>query len=149
MPQDALGLGKFTWPEYPLDVEQNKALEKEWNDFENECQQKINELKIKQQKAEQEFLTQSGLRNQHFIQASQNGEYAQLMPGYAAKAIKKLGPLVNDVNGNMSFVFAQALEPVLRAKERAYEYDKALSEKQEMLDKKYENPKLVKERKIL
>jgi tetratricopeptide (TPR) repeat protein len=26
MPQDALGLGKFNWPEYPLDVEQNKLL---------------------------------------------------------------------------------------------------------------------------
>ena len=27
MPQDALGLAKFTWPEYPLNVEQNKMLE--------------------------------------------------------------------------------------------------------------------------
>ena len=28
MPADPLGLTKFTWPEYPLDVEQNKLLEK-------------------------------------------------------------------------------------------------------------------------
>ena len=39
MPQDALGLTKFTWPEYPLNVEQNKLLVKEWNDFKNECEQ--------------------------------------------------------------------------------------------------------------
>ena len=115
MPQDALGLGKFTWPEYPLDVEQNKMLEKEWNDFKNDCQQKINELKIKQQKAEQEYITQSGLRAQHVLQASQKGQYAQLMPGYAAKAIKKIGPGVNDANGNMSFVFAKELDPVENA----------------------------------
>ena len=139
MPQDALGLGKFTWPEYPLDVEQNKMLEKEWNDFKNDCQQKINELKIKQQKAEQEYLTQSGLRTQHVIQASQKGQYAQLMPGYAAKAIKKLGPGVNDVNGNMSFVFAKELDPVVKALTAAAGHENILGEKQELLDKKYED----------
>ncbi|HRF25208.1 MAG TPA: hypothetical protein PLR98_13625, partial [Chitinophagaceae bacterium] len=112
MPQDALGLEKFTWPEYPMDVEQNKLLEKEWKDFKNECQQKINELQIKQAKLEAENITQSGLRTKMIIEASQKGEYVQLIPGYAAKAIKKLGPGVNDINGNMSFVFANELEQV-------------------------------------
>ncbi len=139
MPQDALGLGKFNWPEYPLDVEQNKLSEKEWAEFKNECEQKINELKIKQQQAEQEYVTQSGIRNQHVIQASQHGQYVQLMPGYAAKAIKKLGPGVNDVNGNMSFVFASALEPVTKALKAAGDYENELNKKQEALDKKYED----------
>ena len=139
MPQDALGLDKFNWPEYPLDVEQNKLSEKEWNDFKNECQQKIDELKTKQQQAEQEYVKQSGLRNQHVIQASQNGQYVQLMPGYAAKAIKKLGPGVNDVNGNQSFVFTAALEPVTKALTAAGGYENELGKKQESLDKKYEN----------
>ncbi len=139
MPQDALGLGKFSWPDYPLDVEQNKLSEKEWNDFKNECKQKINELEIKQQKAEQEYLTQSGLRSQQVIQASQKGQYVQLIPGYAAKAIKKLGPGVNDINGNMSFVFVSALEPVTKALIAAGGYENILSEKQELLDKKYED----------
>lgn len=139
MPQDALGLGKFTWPEYPLDVEQNKLLEKEWNDFKKECQQKINELKTKQQRAEQESITQSGKRAQQVIQASQKGQYAQLMPGYAAKAIKKLGPGVNDVNGNMSFVFAKELEPVVKALTAVAGYENILDEKQKLLDEKYED----------
>lgn len=137
MPQDALGLGKFTWPEYPLDVEQNKLLEKEWKDFKNECQQKIDELKIKQEKIEQEYLTQSGLRTRHVLQASQKGQYAQLIPGYAAKAIKKLGPGVNDVNGNMSFVFDKETEPLAKALIAAGEYETMLSEKQKLLDAKY------------
>ncbi|MFZ1786426.1 MAG: hypothetical protein WAU23_14570 [Ferruginibacter sp.] len=139
MPQDALGLGKFNWPEYPLDVEQTKLSEKEWNEYKNECQQKINELNIKQQKAEQEYITQSGLRNQQVIRASQNGQYAQLIPGYAAKAIKKLGPGVNDVNGNMSFVFTKELEPVTKALQAAGDYENILDEKQNVLDKKYED----------
>ncbi|MEO6541214.1 MAG: hypothetical protein ABIN74_09500 [Ferruginibacter sp.] len=139
MPQDALGLGKFNWPEYPLDVEHNKLSEKEWNDFKDECQQKINELKTKQQQAEQEYVTQSGLRMKQVMQASQNGQYAQLIPGYAAKAIKKLGPGVNDVNGNTSFVFANALESVMKASMDAEDHENKLEQKQELLDKKYED----------
>lgn len=139
MPQDPIGLGKFTWPEYPMNVEQNKPLEKDWKDFKNECQQKISELKIKYQKAEQEYLTQSTLRTQKTIQAGLKGEYVQLMPGYAAKAIKKLGPGVNDVNGNSSFVFAKELEPVVKAMLAGADYKNTLEEKQKVLDKKYED----------
>jgi hypothetical protein len=139
MPQDALGLGKFNWPEYPLDVEHNKLSEKEWTEFKNECQQKISELKTKQQQAEQEYIKQSGLRTKQIIQASQKGEYVQPMPGYAAKAIKKLGPGVNDVNGNMSVAFANALEPVTKALLAAGGFENTLNQKQELLDKKYED----------
>lgn len=139
MPQDALGLGNFNWPEYPLDVENNKLSEKEWKEFREECQQKINELKIKQQKAEQDYLTQSQIRTNQVIQAGQKGQYVQLIPGYAPKAIKKLGPGVNDVNGNMSFVFVNALEPVTKALIAAGGFEKILNEKQELLDKKYED----------
>jgi hypothetical protein len=139
MPQDALGLGKFTWPEYPLNVEQNKPLEKEWTDFKNECQQKINELQAKQKKAEQEYITRSNARTQQVLQAGQNGQYVQLMPGYAAKAIQKFGAGINDVNGNASFVFAKELEPVAKALAAVGGYEKELNEKQEVLDKKYED----------
>lgn len=137
--RDPIGLEKFTWPEYPLDVEQNKLAELEWADFKDNCQQKINELKIKQATAEKNYQEISVLRTQQVLQAGQNGQYVQLMPGYAAKAIKKLGPTVNDVNGNMSFVFAQALEPVLKAIKKGNELKTLLSEKQELLDKKYED----------
>jgi hypothetical protein len=139
MPQDPMGLEKFTWPEYPLDVEQNKTLEKEWKDFKNECQQKINDLQIKQKKLEQEYVTQASLRTQQVLQAGQKGQFVQVIPGYAAKAIKKLGPGVNDVNGNMSFVFAKELEPVTKATYAISGYETTLTEKQKILDKKYED----------
>ena len=139
MPQDPMGLEKFSWPAYPLTVDENKYLEKAWRDFRDECQQKIDGLKIKQAKIEDDFITISGLRTQQILQASQRGEYVQAMPGYAAKAIKKLGPGVNDINGNMSFVFANNLEPVIRANNNAVEYEALLKEKQLVLDKKYED----------
>ena len=96
-------------------------------------------MKIKQQKAEQEYITQSGLRAEHVLQASQKGQYAQLMPGYAAKAIKKIGPGVNDANGNMSFVFAKELDPVVKALAAVTGYENILDEKQKLLDEKYED----------
>ncbi|MHB8930081.1 MAG: hypothetical protein ACYC5R_05735 [Melioribacteraceae bacterium] len=139
MPQDALGLGKFTWPEYPLDVEQNKLLEKEWKDFENECQEKINELEIKQQSLEKAWETANEYRTKLILSEGLKGHYVQPIPGYAAKAIKKLGPGVNDIIGTMSFVFAQALEPVLKAIKKGNELKTLLSEKQELLNKKYED----------
>lgn len=139
MPQDALGLGKFTWPEYPLDVEQNKLLDLEWKAFKNECQQKINELKIKQQALEEKYETVSANRTKLILSEAQKGNYVQPIPGYAAKAIKKLGPGVNDVNGNMSFMFVNALEPVTKALLAVGGYENTLREKQELLDKKYED----------
>ena len=139
MPQDALGLGKFKWPDFPVAVEQNKLLEKEWEDFTEECQQKIDELKIKEQTLEKEVLEANEYRTKLIITESQKGNYVQPMPGYAAKAIKKLGPGINDVNGNVSFVFTQALEPVVKALAAVAGYEDILNEKQELLDKKYED----------
>jgi hypothetical protein len=139
MPQDALGLGKFTWPEFPLDVEQSKLLEKDWSDFKKECQQKINELKEKQVSAEKVYVKATEHRTKQLLSAGQKGHYVQFMPGYAAKAIKKLGPGLNDVKGNMSFVFAKELEPVLKALQAVDGFRNTLDEKQKILDAKYED----------
>jgi len=139
MPQDGLGLAKFKWPEYPLDVEQNEHLQKEWTDFKNECQQEIDELNIKQKKLEQEYMTQANLRTQRVLRASQTGQFVPLIPPYAAKAIAKLGPGVNDVNGNMSFVFAKELEAISKSMRAVEGFEKTLEEKQKIVDKKYED----------
>ena len=122
-----------------MDVEQNKLLEIEWKHFKEECQQKIDELKKKQKVLEVAYEKSSTERIRLVIQASQQGQFIQPIPGYAAKAIKKLGPGINDVNGNMSFVFTRALEPVVRAALAAGEYEKILDKKQELLNKKYED----------
>lgn len=139
MPQDALGLGRFSWPEYPLDVEKNKAAELAWKGFKEECAQKINELKVKQRSLEDAMIEANNKRTKLIISEAQKGNYVPPMPGYAAKAIKKLGPGINDINGNTSFVFAQALDPVVKALAKAGEYETALREQQEILNKKYED----------
>jgi len=139
MPQDALGLAKFTWPEYPMKVEDNAFLEKEWNDFNALCQAQIDQLRAKQSKLEKEYIDKSAIRNQQLIQASQKGQYAQPLPGYTAKAMIKLGPTVSDVLGNTSFAFTNEFNKVLQAKEKVTEYETILIEKQKGIDQKYKS----------
>lgn len=138
-PGDLLGLAKFTWPEYPVDVEKNKLLELEWKNFKDECQIKISELSMEQKSLETKMIDADAKRLQMLMSEAQKGNYVQPMPGYAAKAIRKLGPGINDVDGNMSFVFAQAMEPVINAKIITAGYEELYQQKQEALDKKYED----------
>lgn len=139
MPQDALGLAKFAWPAYPLEVEQCAKLELEWREFKDRCQDRIDELKIKLAKAEEIAVEANTKRTQKILTASQKGQYVQVMPGYALKAFIKLKPLVDDVDGNRSFVFARELEPVMKALGRLGEHEDLLAAQQRELDKKYED----------
>lgn len=139
MPQDALGLAKFAWPAYPLDVEQNARLEIEWREFKDRCQSRIDELQEKLAKAEAFAMEANTKRMQQMINAGYTGQYEQLMPGHALKAFIKLKPLVDDLDGNRSFVFAKQLEPITRALGRLEEHEAILAERQKELDKKYED----------
>lgn len=139
MPQDPMGLAKFTWPAYPLNVEENKLLELKWGNFINDCEAQVDELKIKQERLEQEYEKIYGLRYQQLMQAGKNGQYAQFIPGYAAKAMKKLGPGVEDIIGNASFVFVQSLDPFEKVVSNIEQYEKILAEKQKNLEIKYKD----------
>lgn len=140
LPRDPVGMDKFTWPDYPRDVHENAKQEAKWKDFKASCQQLIDELNIKLREAEAKAAEIGMARSQQILQASfKGGQSIQIVPALTAKAIIKLGPTVNDVNGNMSFVFAKELDAVIKAREKGYEDEKLLSEKQERLNKKYEN----------
>jgi hypothetical protein len=139
MQKNVGGLDKFKWPKYPMNVEETKLSELEWKQFKEECNNRITQLKIKSASAEKEFERITGLRMQQIIQSVQTGVPVQPLPGFAAKAMAKLGHTVNDVDGAASFVFANELEAVFRAGNRAIEKEDLLEEKQAILDKKYED----------
>lgn len=139
MPQDALGLAKFAWPEYPLKVEDNALLEKEWNDFKALCQTQIDQLADKQKRLEKEYIDKSAIRNQQIMQASQQGQYVQAIPGYTAKAMVKLAPGISDVYGNTSFVFANEFNKIMLAQQKVTEYETELIQKQKTIDQKYKS----------
>lgn len=139
MPQDAMGLSHFNWPEYPLEAERSKPLEKLWTDFKNGCQQKINSLQIKQASLEKASMEASTKRMADILQAAQKGAFIQPIPGFAAKAMKKLAYLVDGENGNMSFVFEKEMQQVVKALSNAAFYGEQLDENESVFNKKYED----------
>lgn len=139
MPQDALGLSKFTWPEFPMTVDQNKYLETAWHDFKALCQQQIEELLIKQEKLEEAMIAAQEARTQQALHAMQNGRGFNILPGYAPKAIKKLHYLVDEIYGENNFVFSRALEPVVKALADAAKYEEIYNQQQLEINKKYED----------
>lgn len=139
MPRDPLGLEKFTWPDFPMNVDQNKVLKDQWKVFRKECTEKIYVLESKQQELEKVWWSANELRTKRILSGPQNGQYYQLLPGYAAKALIKLGPGVSDIHADFSFAFQNEIEAVNRALSNIKDYEEILNQKQEKTDAKYKD----------
>uniref|UniRef100_UPI0040476AC9 tetratricopeptide repeat protein n=1 Tax=Mariniflexile sp. TaxID=1979402 RepID=UPI0040476AC9 len=137
MPQDPMGLEKFTWPDFPMNVDQNELLKNYWKDFRNKIAEKINELESKQQELVKLWEIENELRTNRIISGAQNGQYYQLLPGYAVKANIKLGPGVSDIQADMAFAFTKEFEPVNNALARIKEYEDIFNRNQEEIDGEY------------
>lgn len=55
LPQDALGLSRFAWPAYPKNMDENKRLETEWEEFIEMCNKRKSELVAQRGKAQSDF----------------------------------------------------------------------------------------------
>ncbi len=139
MPQDAMGLSKFTWPEYPLDVETSKPLEVAWIAYKESCKAEEAKLDITRQRLEKEYETQTMKRMKDVIQASQEGRMVPLVPESTPKAIVKLRPLVEKDEANSSFVFADEMQILAKAYALVGDKQAKYDEQQKELDKKYED----------
>jgi Tfp pilus assembly protein PilV len=139
MPQDPTGLAKFSWPAYPLKVDYTKEQKIIWDQFAQLCSQQLADLDAKQKKMEEAWMIGNESRMKAVTAGAMKGQYVQLIPGYAAKAIKKLGYTVEGFEANTSFVFADILEEVKEAAKMADEYKAKLDKEQSELDEKYKN----------
>jgi Tfp pilus assembly protein PilF len=139
MPQDPTGLAKFSWPEYPLSVNETKDLKIIWGQFTQLCNEQLAQLSDKQKKAEEAWKAGYEYRMKAVMNGATKGKYVQLIPGYAAKAIKKLGYTVEGYEAHTGFVFSDIMEKVKEAGIKAEEYQATLEKEQGELDKKYKN----------
>jgi hypothetical protein len=139
MPQDPTGLAKFSWPVYPLKVDFTKEQKDIWNQFAQLCNQQLADLDARQKKLEEAWVAGNEYRMKAVMNGAMKGQYVQLIPGYAAKAIKKLGYTVEGFEANTSFVFADLMEEVNEAGKKADEYQAKLNKEQSILDEKYKN----------
>lgn len=139
MPQDPLGLERFKWPDFPMNVDQSKIMEKEWDIFKESCKNEIEKLNGQLKKAEETFIAVSQVRTQQLLKAGSNGQNVSLYPPLANKAIKKLNYLVDDKDGHLSHGLKQRTEAIGNALIEIGNNDQKLSAKIEQLDKKYED----------
>jgi hypothetical protein len=139
MPQDPTGLAKFSWPVYPLKVDYVKEQRAIWDKFKQLCSQQIADLDARQKKLEDAWMAGNEYRTKAVMNGAMKGQYVQLIPGYAAKAIKKLGYTVEGFEANTSFVFSDLFEEINEAGKKADEYQAKLDKEQSELDEKYKN----------
>jgi hypothetical protein len=139
MPQDALGLEKFKWPEYPVTVGESEILEKEWDAFKKRCQDEIDKLNVQQRALEKEVEQANQVRTKQLLQAGQRGIMVDPLPRFAHKAMSKLSYLVDDRDGQISFNYQKKGEAAAKANIEAARLEDILSNQLKILEEKYED----------
>lgn len=139
MPQDPLGLEKFNWPAFPLNVDQSEVLEKEWDAFKSVCNKEIENLNSQQKTLMDGWETIRQARTQQLLKAGAKGQNGSLFPPLASKAMKKLDYLVNDKDGHIAFATQQKNEAILSANTAMEQLSNALQSKIKGLNENYES----------
>jgi len=130
---DALGLSKFRWPDYPKNVEESILLEPAWKSFREDCELKLNELRQKRTALEQKWMEQSQIRSTELLQ----GKRTSLFPELAPIAFIKLADKVKGIAAVNNFVFSEELQPVLDAQQKVVELEEKEAEALKTFHKKY------------
>lgn len=139
MPADALGLEKFKWPEYPMNLEESEILENEWDVFRKKCQEEIDVLKEQEKMLEKEVEESNGERTRQLLAAGQKGKMFDPLPRYAYKAMAKLKYLVDDGDGHISFSIQKKTQALTDASIETAQLEENLSRQIQTLNKKYED----------
>lgn len=137
--QDPLGLEKFKWPDYPMNVEESEMLEAEWAEFKKRCSEEINALKAKEKVLEKEAEEANTRRTRAMLQAGQKGIAVNPLPPLARKAMVKLDYLVNDRDGHLAFAYQKKLQVIANANLEAGRLEEILNNQLKEVEKKYED----------
>jgi tetratricopeptide (TPR) repeat protein len=136
MPQDPLGLEKFKWPGYPKNVAESEVLENEWGAFKAACKNKLEELKIKEKKAEAVLIAFNEQLTKQLIQSGNKGLMVDPMPRFAPKAIVKLKYLVEGKDGSLEHNYKTKGEALANAYVQLSLFEKTFSNQLEIFKKK-------------
>jgi len=139
MPQDPLGLEKFKWPAFPVNVDQSEVLEKEWDAFKSVCRNEIENLNNQQKTLMDAWETIRQVRTQQLLKAGAKGQNGSLFPPLASKAMKKLDYLVNDKDGHFAFEMQHKTEALLAANTTIEQLSDELQSKISGLNENYQD----------
>lgn len=138
MPQDPLGLHRFTWPAYPLDVQFSIKLKDEWDSFRKKCSNEVAVLSAKRDKLQQQAEAENEARVKRILAAGPNVDINDLMPPYTPMAVLKLGYLVIDKDGSIAFKTQKLGDAILDALKTDDEFQTLESEAKEKIRVKYD-----------
>jgi tetratricopeptide (TPR) repeat protein len=138
MPQDPLGLEKFSWPEYPMGVRASDSLEPAWALFRKNCDDALSELNAQAAILENKMTEAIQKRATALMRATSSGQPIQAMPKYAQVAALKLNYLAEDKDGGIEHQIVKSYEQVSEALLKDAELQEAKSAAEKILDEKYE-----------
>jgi tetratricopeptide (TPR) repeat protein len=138
MPQDPLGLEKFSWPDYPMSVAACDSLKESWSLFKKNCDDAIRELNAKAAQLESKVEEAIQKRSAAMMKAVSSGQPVQPLPCHAPVAALKLNYLAEDKDGGAEHRIVKSYEQVWGAFMKDVELDKARSAAEEKLSEKYD-----------
>jgi hypothetical protein len=139
MPQDALGLDKFTWPQRPIKVNFSDKLEEKWGKFNEACSNEISVLELKANQLEAEMERLSEERMNYIMAASQQGEFITPYPRLAIKAMAKLSYLVVDKDGSDYFSYKGTNEALMNSLKQVEELETKLEYEEATINQEYKD----------
>ena len=139
MPQDPLGLEKFKWPAYPMNVAESEILEAEWDAFKEKCREEIDGLKTQEESLQRSAEESNSERTKNLMQAGQKGSIVSPIPLLAYKAMAKLNNLIDDKDGHMSFSYQKKTQSVLNAHAEAEKLEDILSNQLKTVQENYKD----------
>lgn len=139
MPKDALGLEKFNWPDYPMNVEQSGVLEKQWNAFIESCEKEIDGLEVQQASLEKIMNEASQQRTQELLHAGMKGSMVDPFPRFAHKAFVKLAYLVDGKDEQLANNYQKKVAALAEAYTNAEALEEKLDKELKLIKEKYED----------
>jgi TolA-binding protein len=139
MPADPLGLEKFVWPAFPQDIEQSERLEKEWQDFKEQCRQEMEKLSNQFERLQEEANADMEKRMQSMAQYNplNGGPVPALVPFFAGIAADKLRYLAEDKDGGMQYRKEKMERELARVMQVADSLEEVREKGHKQVDEKY------------
>lgn len=138
MPQDPLGLEKFNWPMYPMNVTESEALEKEWDEFKEKCNSELNKLRSQAAVLEKDIAEIIQKRTTAIFAAAQTGKNFNPMPRYAQIAALKLNYLVEDKDNGLQYSMTKSVQAVSDVLTEDAQWQEERMKEEKLLSEKYD-----------
>lgn len=137
MPQDPLGLEKFNWPDYQMNVNEYELRKKEWDKFREKCGAEMDELNGRSAQLEKIAADANQKRTEALFEAQRKGKMLNPFPWYAVAGFRKLKYLVEDKDNGLQYKLLATRDAVANVLRNDEQWQNDRSAAEQLVDKKY------------